>query len=136
MTCARVDAGDDFTIQRLVGVPMSLGTTFGEVPESSGIRASAVEPVLFEAMVGAITSGLNLTGTMVPLASLFASLGRPGFLGFFGIAILLNDDPLPSAHSSSSGTSSMLNGVGLLSSREGGVSVLCEAEDIDTPVPV
>jgi len=28
------------------------------------------------------SSGLNRTGTMVPLASAFASRGRPGFLGF------------------------------------------------------
>jgi hypothetical protein len=29
------------------------------------------------------SSGLNRTGTIVPLASFFASLGRPGFLGFW-----------------------------------------------------
>jgi hypothetical protein len=28
------------------------------------------------------SSGLNRTGTMLPLASPFANLGRPGFLGF------------------------------------------------------
>ena len=28
------------------------------------------------------SSALNRTGTMVPLASAFAILGRPGFLGF------------------------------------------------------
>jgi hypothetical protein len=34
------------------------------------------------------SSGLNRTGTMLPLASLFASLGRPGFLGFgFNVGI-------------------------------------------------
>ncbi len=33
-------------------------------------------------------SGLNRTGTMLPLASASASLGRPGFLGFrFGSSI-------------------------------------------------
>ena len=34
---------------------------------------------------------LNLTGTMVPFASPFASLGRPGFLGL-GIVVLLDDE--------------------------------------------
>ena len=34
------------------------------------------------------SSGLNLTGTMLPLASPFAIFGRPGFLGFgFNIGI-------------------------------------------------
>lgn len=35
------------------------------------------------------SSGLNLTGMMLPLASLFASFGRPGFLAFgFNVGIV------------------------------------------------
>jgi hypothetical protein len=39
------------------------------------------------------SSRLNRTGTMLPLASLFASLGRPGFFGFgcLGTSQLLHD---------------------------------------------
>jgi hypothetical protein len=55
------------------------------------------ETVLLLALAAASTrfrsSGLNRTGTILPLAADFGSRGRPGFLalGCFGIAQLLHD---------------------------------------------
>ncbi|SPE29703.1 hypothetical protein SBA5_710001 [Candidatus Sulfotelmatomonas gaucii] len=63
---------------------------------ASKVLRTHAETVCLLALAAASTrfrsSELNRTGTIVPFASLFAILGRPGFLGFFGIAILLNDE--------------------------------------------
>jgi hypothetical protein len=54
------------------------------------------ETVLLLALAAASTrfrsSGLKRTGTMLSLASPFASLGRPGLLAFFGMAFGLLQD--------------------------------------------
>jgi hypothetical protein len=64
---------------------------------ASNVLRTHSETVFLLALAAASTrfrsSRLNLTGTMLPFAAPFASLGRPGFLGL-GIAVFLNDEAL------------------------------------------